>query len=98
MRSRCFPGTARSGLGSFEGSELGDYLQSVHDFDRAFGVLVDRLRAASLLDTSIVVLYGDHRGYRGHEQPLARLFSVDAGAERDMWLLERRVPLPDPPA
>src|SRR6266545_5129891 len=61
--------------------------------DRAFGVLIDRLRAASLLDTSIVALYGDHRGYRGDERQLARVFNVDAGAERDMWLLTKRVPL-----
>jgi len=80
-------------LGSLEGSELGDYLHSVHYFDRAFGVFLDRLRGASLLDTSIVVLYGDHRGYRGDGRQLARLFNVDAGAERDMWLLTRRVPL-----
>ncbi len=36
---------------------------------------------------------GDHRGYRGDGRHLARLFNADAGAERDMWLLTKRVPL-----
>ena len=73
-------------------SELGDYLQSVRYFDEAFGQLVRLLRSSGLLDESIVVLYGDHKGYVG---------DIDAAATRvnakqrshEIWLLRRRVPL-----
>jgi len=73
-------------------SELGDYLQSVRYFDEAFGQLVRLLRSSGLLDESIVVLYGDHKGYVG---------DIDAATTRvnakqrshEIWLLRRRVPL-----
>ena len=69
-------------LGKLEGTRLGDYLQSVRYFDRAFGEFVDQLRAAGLLDTSIVVLYGDHQGFLGDPPELAHLLGF---SERDEY-------------
>jgi lipoteichoic acid synthase len=80
-------------LGSLEGTELGDYLHSVHYFDEAFGHFVDRLRATSLLDESVVVVYGDHKGYLADERKLATLLGLSSSRPEDMWLERKRVPL-----
>jgi lipoteichoic acid synthase len=80
-------------LGSLEGTELGDYLHSVHYFDQAFGQFVDRLRAARLLDESVVVVYGDHKGYLADERKLANLLALSSSRPADLWLERKRVPL-----
>jgi lipoteichoic acid synthase len=80
-------------LGSLEGTELGDYLHSVHYFDEAFGQFVDRLRATRLLDDSVVVVYGDHKGYLADERKLATLLGLSSSRPEDLWLERKRVPL-----
>ena len=80
-------------LGALEGTLLGDYLQSVRYFDRAFGAFVDRLRAAGLLDTSVVVIYGDHHGFLGDPPELGRLLGISAGDEYRTLLVRKKVPL-----
>ena len=80
-------------LGSLEGTELGDYLHSVHYFDEAFGQFVDRLRATGLLDESVVVVYGDHKGYLADERKLATLLGLSSSRPEDLWLERKRVPL-----
>ena len=60
-------------VGNLEGTLLGDYLQSVHYFDRAFGEFIDRLRTEDLLDSSMIVLYADHQAYLAELPDLARL-------------------------
>lgn len=78
-------------LGPLAGTYVGDYLDSVHDADAALGTLVERLRATGLLDTSILVVYGDHAGVSRHASGTAWL---DLRARPDMWLLhEGTVPL-----
>jgi phosphoglycerol transferase MdoB-like AlkP superfamily enzyme len=80
-------------LGDLEGTLLGDYLQSVRYFDRAFGTFVDRLRAAGLLDTSVVVLYGDHHGFLGDPPELGRLLGIAAGDEYRTLQVRKKVPM-----
>jgi Sulfatase len=80
-------------LGSLEGTELGDYLHSVHYFDEAFGQFVDRLPATRLLDESVVVVYGDHKGYLADERQLATLLGLSSSRPEDLWLERKRVPL-----
>ncbi len=80
-------------LGSLEGTELGDYLHSVHYFDEAFGQFVERLRATGLLEQSIVVVYGDHKGYLADERKLATLLGLSSSRPEDLWLERKRVPL-----
>ena len=38
------------------------YLQAVHYTDRAIGGFVEKLREKGLLDNTVLVIYGDHRG------------------------------------
>ena len=44
------------------GTLFGNYLQAVHYFDRAIGMLIDALKAAGLYDNTMITLYGDHFG------------------------------------
>jgi len=48
--------------GQFNNSNTGNYLQSVHYFDRALGMFIDGLKQANLWDETIFVVYGDHYG------------------------------------
>ena len=80
-------------LGDLEGTLLGDYLQAVSYFDRAFGAFVDQLRAAGLLDTSVIVLYGDHHGFLGDPPELARLLGIRARDEYRILQARKKVPL-----
>ena len=80
-------------LGDLEGTLLGDYLQSVRYFDRAFGAFVDGLRAAGLLETSVVVLYGDHHGFLGDPPELGRLLGIAARDEYRTLQVRKKVPM-----
>lgn len=46
--------------GKFKGKFIGDYVASMHYFDTQFGKFVKGLKKAGLLDSSIVIVYGDH--------------------------------------
>jgi phosphoglycerol transferase MdoB-like AlkP superfamily enzyme len=52
-------------LGKLEGTRMGRYVQSFHHFDKGFGELIASLEKDGLLDRSVVVIYGDHRGQYG---------------------------------
>jgi lipoteichoic acid synthase len=80
-------------LGALEGTLVGDYLQSVRYFDRAFGSFVDRLRTAGLLDTSVVVIYGDHHGFLGDPPELGGLLGISARDEYRTLQVRKRVPM-----
>lgn len=80
-------------LGAREGTLLGDYLQSVRYFDRAFGAFMDRLRSSGLLDSSVVVVYGDHHGFLGDPPDLAELLGFPAADEYQTLHARKRLPL-----
>jgi phosphoglycerol transferase MdoB-like AlkP superfamily enzyme len=84
--------SSRFDVGALQGTLLGDYLQSVHEFDTAFGAFIDELRAAGLLDRSVVALYGDHQGFVGEEAGLPTLLEIDARDELERFLVRKRVP------
>lgn len=44
------------------GTLFGNYLQSIHYFDHAVGMLIDALKAADLYDNTVITFYGDHFG------------------------------------
>ncbi|HXH84703.1 MAG TPA: LTA synthase family protein [Candidatus Tectomicrobia bacterium] len=79
-------------LGTLEHSALGRYLHTVHYFDAAFGAFVGALRAAGMLDRSVVVVYGDHQGLRGRAALEAVPGFATAGPLAQ-WLTQKRVPL-----
>lgn len=79
-------------IGDLEGTLLGDYLQSVHYLDAAFGDFVDALRADGLLDRSMLVVYGDHHGFLGDSPDVARLLGFPERSDYDHLRTRKRVP------
>jgi len=71
---------------------IGDYLQTVHYFDGAFGAFVDDLRRDGLLDDSVVAVYGDHQAYLERTKDIVRLVGLDADRRYDRWMTDRRIP------
>jgi phosphoglycerol transferase MdoB-like AlkP superfamily enzyme len=65
----------------------------VRYFDHAFGTLIDRLRTAGLLDTSVVVVYGDHHGFLGDPPDIAELLGFPPGDEYQTLHARKRLPL-----
>ena len=79
-------------IGELEGTLLGDYLHSVHYFDRVFGEFVDALREGGLLDRTVFVMYGDHHGFLGDSPELARLLGFPERSEYHHFRTRKRVP------
>ena len=66
---------------------------SVHDFDTAFGEFLRGLRERGLLDTSVIVLYGDHTGMWRVPKELPALLGFPAESPYDRRLVITRLPL-----
>jgi len=47
-------------VGSYKGMLIGNYLVSMHYFDEQFGQFIKGLEKEGLLDSSVVIVYGDH--------------------------------------
>ena len=48
-------------LGDIEGTLIGNYLRSMHYVDSAIGELLGKLSDITLISTTIIAIYGDHR-------------------------------------
>jgi lipoteichoic acid synthase len=86
------PQERRLDTSGLEGTAVGNYLQSVHYFDRALGDFVAALRQEGLLETSVLAIYGDHHAYLPDTRALPGLVGIDANDDFAMWLLEKKVP------
>lgn len=76
-----------------KGTLLGNYLISIHYFDKQFGMFVEGLRARKLLDKSLLVVYGDHPAIPiAYKQDLEKLLDMKIEEPVD-WNKTRRVPL-----
>jgi phosphoglycerol transferase MdoB-like AlkP superfamily enzyme len=80
-------------LGSLEGTLLGDYLQSVHYFDTALSQFLSQLRTHGLLDTSLLVVYGDHQAFWEEVPELPSLLGYEPTDKFHRWRTRERVPL-----
>ena len=86
--------------GRFRGSIVGNYLQAVHYFDRAFGRFLTLLRNRDLLDQSLLVVFGDHQAHLTDRPETEDLMAAlggrfASGAELPvrLWELQHDVPL-----
>ena len=79
-------------LGALAGTAVGDYLQSVHRFDAAFGVFIGDLRRAGMLDDTVVALYGDHQAFVSRELELGTLLGYSRDDVVARFMAARRVP------
>lgn len=76
-----------------KGTLLGNYLISIHYFDKQFGMFVDGLRARGLLDKSLMVVYGDHPAMPiAYKNEMEKLLGTRIEEPVD-WKKTRRVPL-----
>jgi lipoteichoic acid synthase len=79
--------------GEFEGSLLGNYLESIHYFDSAIGSFLDTLKKEGKLDNSIIVIYGDHYAIpRSESADLSKLLGRNVDNDLSFNLLQK-VPL-----
>ena len=51
---------AKFNAGVFKGTLMGDYLTSMRYFDNQFGTFIKGLEKKGLLDSSVIIVYGDH--------------------------------------
>jgi phosphoglycerol transferase MdoB-like AlkP superfamily enzyme len=91
-----FEGTDDGGLAlpqELKGTLVGNYLLSIHYFDREFGRFVDGLRRKKLLDKSLVVVYGDHPAIPAeYRKEMGKLLGMKMENSID-WKKTGRVPL-----
>jgi lipoteichoic acid synthase len=78
-------------LGATEGTSLGNYLHAMRFFDQALEQFKTALARDGLLDSSILVVFGDHDAGFPRDAELARLIGIDA--DEAAWALNDRVPL-----
>lgn len=78
-------------VGDWEGTPFGNYLHTMHHFDRALADFVATLDEAGLGDRTVLALWGDHdAGFEWRSEIAAAM-----GATHDAtgWYLSQRVPL-----
>ncbi len=78
-------------LAAFEGTSFGNYLHSMHFFDDALDAFMRGLAADGLLDTSVVVIFGDHDAGFARDASLAHAMGLRDGEAA--WAANDRVPL-----
>ncbi len=78
-------------LGEWEGTPFGNYLHSMHFFDRALGDMVALLGETGLLENTVIALWGDHDSGLRWSPELAAALGIPSTTAH--WYLNDRVPL-----
>jgi phosphoglycerol transferase MdoB-like AlkP superfamily enzyme len=78
-------------LGALEGTSFGNYLHTMRFFDQALADFKDALARDGLLDSSVIVVFGDHDAGFTRDPGLARTIGI--GADDVAWALNDRIPL-----
>jgi len=78
-------------LGGLDRTSLGNYLHAMRFFDDALEQFKAALARDGLLDSSVVVVFGDHDAGFPRDAELARTIGI--GADEAAWSLNDRVPL-----
>ncbi len=78
-------------LGDWEGTPFGNYLHTMHHFDRALADFVATLDGTGLGDRTVLALWGDHDA--GFEWRSEIATAMGATHDATGWYLSQRVPL-----
>ena len=78
-------------LGNLEGTSFGNYLHTMHFFDSALAEFKALLAERGLLDSSIVVVFGDHDAGFVRDVSLSRTIGIRS--DDIAWTLNDRIPL-----
>lgn len=84
-------------LGTLEGTLLGNYLRSIRYTDRQLGRFVESLERENLLNSSVLVIYGDHPAIPGGGEALGKLLGRDlstAASQRTLQSIPIMIRLP----
>ncbi|PLS19694.1 hypothetical protein CVD28_04585 [Bacillus sp. M6-12] len=73
-------------VGKLEGTQVGKYIQSVHEADKAIGILIEELKEKGLYNNTVLIMYGDHDSEL--EQPEMEKLFPDL-AYNDLYKLKR---------
>lgn len=79
-------------VGEFEGTMLGNYLQSIHYVDAALGSMVEDLKSRGWWDNTIFMFYGDHDNSITEQGDYEKLLGRSLNA-LDMEQIMNEVPL-----
>ena len=74
-----------------EGTSFGNYLHTMHFFDAALETFKASLAERGLLDSSVVVVFGDHDAGFVRDAALSRIIGIRA--DEVAWTLNDRVPV-----
>jgi phosphoglycerol transferase MdoB-like AlkP superfamily enzyme len=78
-------------LGALEGTSFGNYLHTMHFFDEALDAFTAALARDGLLESSVLVVFGDHDAGFARSPAMARTIGI---AQDDAeWTLNDRIPL-----
>ena len=81
-------------LGSLNGTITGDYLLSIRYTDREIGRFIEALAAEGLLDSSVLVVYGDHPAIPlSDAEPLGKLIGVKDLSSPLEWRRVQSIPI-----
>ncbi len=64
-------------VGTYRGTALGDYLESVNYADYAFGIFLDEMKKRGLYEDSVILAYGDHYGMTMYDEDLIQFLGED---------------------
>jgi phosphoglycerol transferase MdoB-like AlkP superfamily enzyme len=78
-------------VGRWEGSPLGNFLHTVHHFDRALAAFVSELDARGVADRTVIAVWGDHDA--GFEWTSEMASAMGVSHDAAGWYLSQRVPL-----
>ena len=78
-------------LGALEGTSFGNYLHTMRFFDQALADFKAALARDGLLDSSLLVVFGDHDAGFARNASLATTIGI--GTDDAAWTLNDRVPL-----
>jgi phosphoglycerol transferase MdoB-like AlkP superfamily enzyme len=78
-------------LGALERTSFGNYLHTMRFFDQALADFKDALAHDGLLDSSVIVVFGDHDAGFARDPSLARTIGI--GTDDVAWALNDRIPL-----
>jgi phosphoglycerol transferase MdoB-like AlkP superfamily enzyme len=77
-------------LGRLEGTSFGNYLHTMHFFDRALEDFKTALQKDRLLDDAVLMVFGDHDAGFAHDAAMASAIGVEPSDAA--WALADRIP------
>jgi phosphoglycerol transferase MdoB-like AlkP superfamily enzyme len=78
-------------LGTLDGTSFGNYLHAMHFFDQAIDEFRSAIERDGLLDSSLLMVFGDHDAGFAREPALARTIGIRG--DDFAWTLNDRIPL-----